>query len=103
MGKSRPARTEQRASLRAAKKLVRDRERLFLLEEGGSSARPIEVAATSVIEPRARNMACPQCDGRYRLGAEDAPSAGLRRLAVTCPTCGAARHLWFRVTSPLAN
>ncbi len=99
MGKKRPARTARRQAERAARDLVRDRERLAALEPGGSAERPIEVAASSVIEPRARGLPCPQCGGAYRLDDHQAPSSSLRLVSVTCQRCGTPRRLWFRLGS----
>jgi hypothetical protein len=103
MGKKRPERTERRTRERAARGLVRDRERLARLEPGGSEARPIEVASTAVIEVRARSMKCPQCEGEYRIEDHQAPSSGLRRLDVICRVCQVRRSLWFRLGSDLPS
>jgi hypothetical protein len=103
MAKKRPERTERRARERAVRGLVRDRERLARLEPGGSSERPIEVVAPSVIDIRVRSMRCPQCDGEYSLDDHQAPSSGLRRVDVTCRLCHVKRSLWFRLGSPLPS
>lgn len=90
-------RATRRLAERAARKLVRDRERLFLLSPGGSPERPIEVSSSSVIEVRVRNSPCAQCEGAYQIREHAAVSAGLRRVDVLCRQCGAPRSLWFRI------
>jgi hypothetical protein len=99
----RPERAERRMQERVARGLVRDREKLALLEPGGTAERPIDVASSSVIEPRVRSMACPQCGGEYRLQEHAAPSAGLRRADVACRVCGVKRSIWFRLAPPEPN
>jgi len=99
MGRKRPERTERRARERAARGLVRDRERLAHLEPGGSAERPIEVMSPAVIEPRVRSMRCPQCAGEYTISDHQSPSSGLRRIAVVCRICHVPRQLWFRLGS----
>jgi len=103
VGRKRPERTERRARERAARGLVRDREKLAKLEPGGSAERPLEVPSPAVIEPRVRSMRCPQCDGEYTIDDHQAPAAGLRRVAVTCRLCHVPRQLWFRLGSPAPN
>jgi hypothetical protein len=94
---ARPDRTERRSRDRAARGLVHDIERLARLEPGGSQERPIDVVSSSVIEPRARSMRCPQCQGEYTLDDHQAPAPGLRRVDVTCRICHVRRALWFRL------
>jgi hypothetical protein len=104
-GRPRP-RTERRVRERAARELVRDKQKLASLVAGGSRERPIDVPSTSVIPVRARSIACPLCDGSLRLDEETAETFGgkpLRGAHMTCVSCGVARVLWFHVTSPLAN
>jgi len=96
-------RTQRRIEERAARKLVRDRERLFELSVGGSQERPIEVPSTSVIELRVEAMPCVQCTGQYRIRAHEAPASRIRRVDVTCRHCGAPRSLWFRIVSDEPN
>ena len=103
MGKKRPQRTERRAEERAARGLVRDRERLARLSPGGTPDRPIVVESSAVIEPRVRSLPCAQCEGSYRIEDHQAPSAALRAVSVSCTHCGTARQLWFRIERPLAN
>jgi hypothetical protein len=103
MAKKPRARTERRERERAARQLVRDRQRLAALEPGGSRERPIEVVSSSVIGVRARAHPCPLCGGSLRLDEESAPSAKLRAAHMTCVRCGVKRQLWFVISSPLAN
>lgn len=90
-------RTERRIAERDARKLVRDREKLATLSTGGARAHPIEVTSASVVEVRVRNLACPQCNGEYRVLEHEAPAAGLREVVVRCQLCGTKRTLWFRI------
>lgn len=92
------SRTARRELERELKKRVRDKERLFLLEPGGSQERPLEVTSTAVIEVRVEAMPCVQCDApQYRIREHVSVAAGLRRLDVICRNCGAPRSLWFRI------
>lgn len=103
--KQRP-RTERRARERDARQLVRDRQKLALLEPGGAAERPIEVPSTSVIAMRARGTACPLCDGALRIEDETAGMHGRRLLHaahVRCASCGVARALWFVVVPSLPS
>lgn len=102
MGKKRPERTARRADERAARQLVRDREKLALLSPGGSRERPIAVTSSSVVEVRAHAMTCPQCGGEYKIG-EHRVDDGLRVVAVACVMCGTKRELWFRLVSDEPN
>lgn len=99
MGRKRPECTARRQAERAARELVRDRERLAALVPGGSRDRPIDVVSSSVIESRARSQKCPQCDGSYRVVDHQAESATLRVVQVSCLSCGVSRRLWFRITA----
>jgi hypothetical protein len=102
VGKKRPERTARRASERAARQLVRDREKLATMSPGGSRERPIAVESASVVEVRAHATPCPQCDGELRVG-EHRSEAGLRVVAVTCARCHAKRELWFKLVSNEPN
>jgi predicted Zn finger-like uncharacterized protein len=77
--------------------LDRARERLAHLLPGGSRGRPIAVASASVVEVRVAALACPHCEGTYRVEEHTAPAAGLRRVDVQCRSCGRRRELWFRL------
>jgi hypothetical protein len=103
MGRKRPERTAKRAQERAARQLVRDREKLAGLVAGGSAERPIEVTSSAVIEGRVRAMPCPQCEGELRMRDHRSEGAGMRALDVSCQTCGAPRTLWFRIVSDEPN
>jgi hypothetical protein len=86
---------------RSLRKVVRDRERLALLEPGGAAEHPIVVTSASVIEVRVAATPCIQCDGEYRLVEHEAPGAGLRACHVTCRQCGVSRTLWFKIAPPV--
>jgi predicted Zn finger-like uncharacterized protein len=103
VGKKRPGRTERRARERAARDLVRDREKLALLSPGGTRERPIEVDSAAVVEPRIRSLACPQCEGTYRVLDHRSAASGIREVDVRCTTCSAPRTLWFRLVSSKPN
>jgi len=83
--------------------LVRDRERLAALSPGGTRERPIEVASASVVEVRVGALACPQCEGEYRIREHASVAAGIRRVDVKCVICGTPRTLWFRLGSNEVN
>jgi predicted Zn finger-like uncharacterized protein len=97
MGKKRPERTERRARERAARQLVRDKEKLSKLEAGGTSEHPIEVSSSAVVEIRVHAMRCPQCDGAYTIVDHRSAGGGMRPVDVKCNTCGTPRTLWFRI------
>ena len=96
-------RTARRIRERAARELVRDRQKLAALEPGGAPERPIEVSSSSVIAVRARSLQCPLCGGALQLDDETAATATLRAAHVTCKRCGVARQLWFHITSALPS
>jgi len=99
VGKKRPERSARREQERAARRLVLDRERLFLLERGGSKERPIEVASSAVIEVRARALPCPQCAGSLAVLEHQADSATSRQVLLRCVTCGVKRTLHFQLVA----
>jgi predicted Zn finger-like uncharacterized protein len=103
MGRKRPERTERRARERAARQVVRDREKLAGLLPGGSAERPIEVESSAVIEGRVRSMPCAQCEGAYRVVDHRSTGAGMRALDVRCERCGVGRTIWFRIVSAEPN
>lgn len=103
MGKKRPERTARRARERAARDLVRDREKLAALSPGGSRERPIEIDSASVVESRIRSLACVQCEGDYRILDHRAPASGIREVDVRCAQCETPRTLWFRLVSSEPN
>jgi hypothetical protein len=96
-------RTERRGRERAARKLVRDRERLAALQPGASAERPIEVDSPAVIEIRALATPCPQCGGGFALDDHQSPEAGVRVVSVTCKLCHVSRQIWFRLGSSLPS
>ena len=103
--KGRP-RTERRVRERAARQIVRDRQKLANLEPGGSRDRPIDVVSSSVIPVRARATPCPLCGGSLRLDEESAETTEgkqLRAAHMMCVQCGVPRLLWFALGSPLPN
>jgi hypothetical protein len=106
MAKKTRARTERRVRERAARELVRDRQKLAALLPGGSPERPIAVTSAAVIVPRVRSTPCPLCQGDVRVDHESAESRNGRLLHaahVTCVRCGVARVLWFEVAPSLPS
>lgn len=103
MAKRPRPRTQRRAHERARKKLVSAREELAALSEGGTPQRPIEVPSFAVLEPRARAVPCPLCDGELSIVEQRAQGAGLRAVDVWCQRCNTPRTLWFGVAAPFLN
>lgn len=102
MPKPKRPRTARREEARHFSKLAKDRERLFMLEPGGSAERPIEVETPSVIETRARSMPCPRCDGEHEVlehAAVTTERGSLREARVRCRSCGSRRSIWFRLAA----
>lgn len=100
MAKKHRPRTERRVRERAARELVRDRQKLAALLPGGSAERPIALTSAAVIPLRARATPCPLCDGALNIEHEAAESRGGRILHAThvaCTRCGVGRVLWFTV------
>src|SRR5579862_7040966 len=96
-------RTQRRRAEIAARKLVREREKLARLEVGGARDRPMEVVSSSVIPVRARAQRCPQCQGALQILEERAESAELRAVDLECQLCGTTRVLWFKIAPPRLN
>ncbi len=96
-------RTERRVAERAQRKLIADRERLWLLSPGGSADRPLTAPSSAVIEPRAGALPCPQCAGRLLVGDHRAPGGGLRAVDVRCARCQVRRTIWFRIAPDLPS
>ena len=93
----RRARREQDRTLRRD---VQRREQIATALPGGAPEHPIDVAAASVIEVKARATPCPQCGGELQPTGDRAhptPRGLLREIAVACRLCHAPRSLWFRV------
>jgi len=82
---------------------VRDREKLAAMSPGGAREKPIEVDSAAVVEPRVRALACPQCDGPYKLVEHRSVESGIRAVDVRCTTCTMPRTLWFRLVSSDPN
>jgi uncharacterized protein with PIN domain len=104
MSDARRKRTLSREKARQAAGLLRDREKLFLLEPGGSPVRPLEVHTASVVESRAETLRCPRCEGRLKATDHEAVTVDqvrLRRVGVYCQGCGSGRDVWLRVCSAL--
>jgi len=100
------ARNARREAERAAEKLAAQREKLFLLEPGGSPQRPIEVETPVLVDLRATGFACPRCGTAVQLREHAATNVSgtlLREARVRCPRCGSKRSLWFRVTGATLN
>ncbi len=100
------SRSERRAGERAARKDLRDRARLAELEPGGAPQRPLAVSTASLVEPTARGLRCPLCEGALQLeehAAETVGGVSLRVARTRCVRCGAPRAIWFRIAPPLAN
>jgi uncharacterized protein with PIN domain len=100
-------RTERRAAERDLEKLAQDRERLALLEAGGTPEHPCEVTSASQVSVRATRARCPRCEGELRLvehaAARRADGAPLRLARLVCASCGAKRTMYFRVGSAAPN
>ena len=98
------ARTDRREATRAAEKLARQREKLALLDPGGTPERPIDVTTAAVIEPHARAEPCLRCGERAARVAEhearEIDGSRLRVVRIACPRCGAGRTLYFRIVQP---
>jgi predicted Zn finger-like uncharacterized protein len=103
MGRKRPERTSRRAQERAARQLVRDREKLAAMVAGGSAERPLAVPSSAVIEGRVRSLPCPQCEGTLRIDDHRSAGSGMRVVDVRCRICGTPRTLWFRIVSDEPN
>ena len=103
VGKKRPERAARRAQERAARQLVRDREKLAALVAGGSAERPIEVTSSAVIETRVRSLPCAQCEGMYKILDHRSTGQGMRAVDVRCERCHVPRTLWFRIVSDEPN
>lgn len=100
-------RSLRRASTRAEQDLARDRERLFLLEPGGSPARAIDVPSASVVESHALGVPCPLCQGPHEmlehLAITAESGARLREVRLRCRQCGSRCSLFFRLLEPKPN
>ena len=105
VAKKKRARSQRRARERAARKEVRDLEKLAAAAPGGTPGRAIKVSTPAVIEPQVRSMRCPQCGVELEPAEVTARStdAGLLRVATTrCRLCHAPREIWFTI-GPTVN
>jgi hypothetical protein len=99
-------RSTLRADARKHESLIADREKLRLLEPGGSSARPLEVSSASVVETRAEAERCFRCDLPLRCDEHvtEASAHGLLRVAkLRCTRCGTPRTLYMRIVDNHLN
>jgi hypothetical protein len=106
MAKTKRPRVDRREAQRAQEKLATQREKLFALEAGGSAARPREVVSASLVEPEARSLRCPRCEGELRVLehlAHTVDGIRLREARLECHRCGSRRSRWFKIVSQGAN
>ena len=104
--RQRRPRTLARVAQRASERLTQAKERWFALQLGAKSEQPITVTSASLIEPRARSVPCPRCEGQLDLLTHEAKSIDgvrLRRISLKCRNCGHPRQLWFRIVGPSLN
>jgi predicted RNA-binding Zn-ribbon protein involved in translation (DUF1610 family) len=102
----RSERSERRQEERGEARLRDDRERLFLLDPGGSPERPIDAQSAAVIEAQATRVPCPRCGGSQEViehAARVHASVRLREAKLRCRQCGSTRSLWFRIVGPSVN
>ena len=97
--KPKRSRTVRREQDREVEKLIKAREKLALLEVGGTLHHPIEVQTASVIETRAVSFSCLRCEGALRVHEHRAIHEG-REVELACKSCGKRRNLYFRVVMP---
>jgi hypothetical protein len=93
-------RSARRALERSSAKLVRDIERLYTLQRGGSPERPIDLDSASQVETEAQSMPCPLCERALRVEEHAAVTIGAARLRVArviCTGCGVRREIYFRL------
>jgi len=107
MAKKTPrARTARRAAQQVTRRAVERIERLADQLPGGAPQHPLRVSSASVVEVRARAARCLVCDGALELrghAAEAAASDDLRRVELSCRSCGRERRMWFRIEAAVAN
>ena len=95
-----------REDARRQHRLHEDREKLRLLEPGGSPERPLEVSSASVVEARAEAERCFRCEVAMRAEehtARETRSGLVRAVRLRCPRCGAPREIFLRITTPSLN
>jgi hypothetical protein len=98
MASGKRPRTQRRADQRATRKLIHDRERLWLLSPGGSAERPMSIASPAAIEARVASIPCPQCEGELALKEHESGPGGLREITARCRLCHVSRTIWFRLS-----
>jgi len=109
MAKRPPKRSDRnlrREQERASDKLKEARERLFVLEAGGTPERPLEAASAAVIEAHASSVPCPRCEGSQEVVEHAAlvhDGVRLREAKLRCRQCGSQRSLWFKIVGPSLN
>jgi hypothetical protein len=107
-------RTAARAVARLDEKTAEARQKLLLLEPGGSPGRPLEVTSAAVVEARATRVRCPRCEGELRVqehaaktlnasGREAPDGVPLRVLSLACFQCGKPQRLFVRITTSLPS
>ena len=100
------ARQVRRQTERAQTALESERERLFLLEPGGNTAHPLEVASAAVIDGHATALPCPRCGGSHELVEHAAvvrAGVRLREAKLRCRQCGSKRSSWFKLGPTTLN
>jgi hypothetical protein len=103
--KKRP-RTIRREGERADAKLVRAREALFALEEGGATHHPIVVESASQIEPHAESLQCPACGDHFLVEDHEVlhrEGGSIRVVSVLSRHCGKRRKLYFAIQPALPS
>jgi hypothetical protein len=106
MAKPKRSRTDRREAERTQEKLAGQREKLFALEAGGSAGHPREVVSASLVEPEARSVRCPRCDGELSVVehlAHTVDGTRLREAKLRCRQCGSQRSRWFKIVSKDPN
>ena len=99
-GQRERGRTKRREDERAARKLVRERDKLAAALPGGAPEHPLAVASAAVIETMARANTCVQCGSTLDLRGDRAQSTArgvLRALDLVCRVCHAPRTLWYLI------
>ena len=99
-------RTLQRTLERVKEKLAGAREKLAVMEDGGTPEFPLEVESASLVEPRAEALPCLRCESAMRSeehAAETFEGESLRVVTLQCRSCSARRTVYFRIRPKLRN
>ncbi len=99
-------RSERREQERNEAKIGLERDKLFVLDVGGSPLRPREVGSASLVEPESRSVRCPRCGGEQQVDehlASTVDGTRLREARLRCRQCGSRRSLWFKITTVEMN